>query len=269
MSKYLDIEVRMKEYYENIPKTKLMRRTPVIVRIDGRAFHTFTRKFKEPFDDILIETMQETTKYLCENVQGCVMGYCQSDEITLVLTDYSELDTSAFFDYEVQKLCSVIASMTTKVFNKTLQKVVYDKFVYDTTSAKAFTDAVLFGDFTSEYGVDFLVYSKVCFRGAEFDTRCFNIPKEEVTNCVFWRQLDASRNSAQMCGQYYFSQKQLNKKSKFDIIEMLKEKDFDWGSLPAYKRHGSAVVKKDGTWFIDKEMPELRGTNRDYVEDLI
>ena len=75
MSRHLDIEVRMKEYYENIPKTKLMRRTPVIVRIDGRAFHTFTRKFKEPFDNILIETMQETTKYLCENVQSCVMGY--------------------------------------------------------------------------------------------------------------------------------------------------------------------------------------------------
>lgn len=74
MSRHLDIEVRMKEYYESTPKTKLMRRTPVIVRIDGRAFHTFTRKFKEPFDDILIETMQETTKYLCENVQGCVMG---------------------------------------------------------------------------------------------------------------------------------------------------------------------------------------------------
>ena len=78
---------RMKEYYENIPKIKLMRRTPVIIRIDGRAFHTFTRGFKKPFDEILIKSMQETMKYLCENIQGCVLGYTQSDEISLLLID--------------------------------------------------------------------------------------------------------------------------------------------------------------------------------------
>ena len=109
---------RMKEYYENIPKIKLMRRTPVIIRIDGKAFHTFTRGFKRPFDEILIKSMQETTKYLCEKIQGCVLGYTQSDEISLLLIDYKNLNSSAWFDYEVQKMCSISASMATMAFNK-------------------------------------------------------------------------------------------------------------------------------------------------------
>ena len=78
---------RMKTYYEEIPKTRLMRRTPVAIRIDGKAFHTFTRGFQRPFDDILIQSMEETMLYLCKNIQGCVLGYHQSDEITLILVD--------------------------------------------------------------------------------------------------------------------------------------------------------------------------------------
>ena len=109
---------RMKDFYETIPKTKLMRRTPVAIRIDGKAFHTFTRGMKRPFDNILIGTMQQTMKYLCENIQGCVLGYTQSDEITLILIDYQKLTSSAWFDYEVQKMCSISASMATVAFNK-------------------------------------------------------------------------------------------------------------------------------------------------------
>ena len=78
-----DLGNRMKTFYEEIPKTKLMRRTPVVIWIDGKAFHTFTRGFKRPFDDVLIMTMQETAKYLCENIQGCSLAYTQSDEICL------------------------------------------------------------------------------------------------------------------------------------------------------------------------------------------
>ena len=109
---------RMKTYYEEVPKFRLYRRTPVAIRIDGKAFHTFTRGMKRPFDDILIETMQQTMKYLCENIQGCVLGYTQSDEITLILIDYKKLTSSAWFDYEVQKMCSIAASMATMAFNK-------------------------------------------------------------------------------------------------------------------------------------------------------
>ena len=92
---------RMKENYENVSKTKLLRRTPVAIRIDGKAFHTFTRGFQRPFDNILIESMQETMKYLCENIQGCKLGYCQSDEISLLITDYETINTAAWFDYQV------------------------------------------------------------------------------------------------------------------------------------------------------------------------
>ena len=90
-----DLGVRMKTFYEQIPKIKLMRRCPVAIRIDGKAFHTFTRGFQKPFDEVLIKSMQETMKYLCENIQGCVLGYTQSDEITLILVDYKKLTSSA------------------------------------------------------------------------------------------------------------------------------------------------------------------------------
>ena len=109
---------RMKQNYETISKTRLIRRTPVAIRIDGKSFHTWAKGFKKPFDDILIKSMQETMKYLCENIQGCVLGYTQSDEITLILQDYKTFETQAWFDYEVQKMCSVSASMATMKFNK-------------------------------------------------------------------------------------------------------------------------------------------------------
>lgn len=101
-----DLGTRMKTFYENIPKTRLMRRVPVAIRLDGKAFHTFTRGFQKPFDFVLMDAMQQTMKYLCENIQGCVFGYTQSDEITLILVDYQKFTSSAWFDYEVQKMCS-------------------------------------------------------------------------------------------------------------------------------------------------------------------
>lgn len=113
-----NLGTRMKEYYEQIPKTKLMRRTPVIIRIDGKAFHTFTRGFERPFDNVFGIAMCKTMQYLCENIQGCIFGYTQSDEISLVLSDYRKLNSDAWFDYEVQKMCSIAASMATMAFNK-------------------------------------------------------------------------------------------------------------------------------------------------------
>ena len=117
---------RMKSYYESVPKTKLMRRTPVAIRLDGRSFHTFTRGFQKPFDEVLGRAMRETMKYLCENIQGCVLGYTQSDEITLILVDYKNLNSSAWFDYEVQKMCSISASMATMAFNKFFEQNVFE-----------------------------------------------------------------------------------------------------------------------------------------------
>lgn len=108
--KYDSLGDRMKGY-ENIARNYLTRRIPTIIRVDGKAFHTFTRGMEKPFDRILMTTMQNTMKYLCENIQGCVFGYTQSDEITLVLTDYATITTDAWFGYNIQKMCSVSASM--------------------------------------------------------------------------------------------------------------------------------------------------------------
>ena len=105
---------RMKGY-EGVSRNFLTRRVPAIIRLDGKAFHTFTKGMEKPFDLVLTQAMQETMKHLCENIQGCVLGYTQSDEITLVLTDYATIQTDAWFGYNIQKMCSVSASMLTSI----------------------------------------------------------------------------------------------------------------------------------------------------------
>lgn len=258
-----DLGTRMKSYYENIPKTKLMRRTPVAIRIDGKAFHTFTKGFDRPFDKVLMTTMQETTQYLCENIQGCVFGYTQSDEITLILIDYKRLNSSAWFDYKVQKICSIAASMTTMVFNKIFDMNV-DKFIYNPDNVGMTEDeAVYAANLMSNYRL-------ARTKGAMFDARCFNIPKEEVTNLIYWRQLDATRNSIQMVGQANFSHKELQNKNCNDIQNMLlTERDINWNSYPTSCKRGTAVIKEDGRWIIDDLMPILKGENREYVDRFV
>ena len=108
---------RMKDLYEDRFRYKLPRRTNVIIRIDGKAFHTYTKGLNRPYDVALMEDMDETTKYLCENIQGAKIGYVQSDEIRILLTDYDDISTSAWFDYNLQKMCSIAASLATAKFN--------------------------------------------------------------------------------------------------------------------------------------------------------
>ena len=246
-----DLGTRMKTFYEHIPKTKLMRRTPVIIRIDGKAFHTFTRGFQKPFDEVLIQTMQETTKYLCENVQGCVLGYTQSDEISLVLVDYQRFETSAWFDYEIQKMCSIAASMATMAFNRIFEKKVKE-FTYN-NGENYYKDS-------EEYRLC-EVYRKALDKGAMFDARVFNIPKEEVTNCIYWRQDDASRNPIQMVERAYFSDKELYHKSRNKIQDMLMtQKGVNWNDLPTYQKRGSCCIKED--YFIpEDELPQNKRIN--------
>ena len=269
-----EIGKRMKEYYENISKTKLMRRAPVIIRIDGRVFHTFTRGFKKPFDEILIKSMQETMKYLCENIQGCVLGYTQSDEISLLLVDYKNLNSSAWFDYEVQKICSIAASMATMAFNKSFTKNA-EEFMTD--CASSYEMEGLCGKGTEEYKLC-EVYQKAIEKGAIFDARCFNIPKEEVTNYFYWRQLDAIRNSIQMVGQAHFPHNILQHKTCEDIKDMLYVKDeIIWELLPIHKQRGSCCIKQDHIyenilrkqWVIDNNIPLFKDEGRDYIEVLV
>lgn len=247
-----------------------MRRTPVAIRIDGKAFHTFTRGFSKPFDDVLISAMQDTMKYLCKNIQGCVLGYTQSDEITLILVDYKRLNSSAWFDYEVQKMCSIAASMATMAFNKAFHRAVEDA---DLFWKIGWTPQSV--EIQQKY-MEILRAAED--RGAMFDARCFNIPKEEVTNLVYWRQLDATRNSIQMVGQANFSHKELQGKSCEKIKEMLiTEKGISWENFHPMYKHGSCCIKVTtetngvtrSSWEIDKNIPLFVGEGREYIESLI
>ena len=250
---------RMKENYEHISKTKLTRRTPVIIRIDGKAFHTFTRGFAKPFDEVLGNAMRKTMEYLCNNIQGCIFGYTQSDEISLVLVDYKKLNSDAWFDYEVQKMCSIAASMATMVFNRTFND-----------------ECNMWGLKAMDYGKSNMsdedyklmeAYCKAIKSGAMFDARVFNIPKEEVVNCIYWRQLDAARNSVQMVGQANFSHNQLQNKSCKVIQEMLhEEKGINWNDFPTMWKRGVCWTKEKG---IDYDMPMLKGECRAYLEKLV
>lgn len=272
-----ELGTRMKEFYESVPKTKLMRRTPVAIRIDGKAFHTFTRGFSKPFDDVLINTMQDTMKYLCENIQGCVLGYTQSDEITLILVDYKRLNSSAWFDYEVQKMCSIAASMATMAFNKFFESNVEKE--NDSFTAEWLDEDTYNPNYKNTKLKElWRVHNNALKNGAMFDARCFNIPKEEVTNLVYWRQLDATRNSIQMVGQANFSYKELQGKSCEKIKEMLiTEKGVSWENFHPMYKHGSCCIKvtaeTDGvtrsSWEIDKNIPLFVGEGREYIESLI
>ena len=232
---------RMKGY-ENITRNHLISRMPVILRLDGRAFHTFTNGFDKPYDKIFAKAMERTMWYLCENIQGCVLGYTQSDEITLVLVDYQELNTSSWFDNNIQKMVSVAASMATLEFNRR------------------------FSSLTSGYGG--YVHEKAENMGATFDCRAFNVPKEEVTNCVLWRIKDCVRNSIQALGQAHFSHKELHKKSTEDIITMVKEKTgILWNNLPLSQKYGSFCVKStNGFTVLEKEVNTFKNWE-DFFEE--
>lgn len=269
---------RMKNNYENISRFYLTRRMPIIIRMDMKAGHTFTKGMKKPFDDILVKTMQDTMKYLCENIQGCVFGYTQSDEISLILVDYAELTTDAWFGNNLQKMCSVSASMTTLAFNKAFN----DNIV-------KYADSHLDPD----YGVtkNLAKYTKILInarnKGAMFDSRVFTIPKEEVCNYFIWRQQDATRNSIQSVGQANFSQNELFGKSCNDIQDMLMtQKSINWNDYTTTLKRGSCCIrinndfiKYDGEgniydytqkseWVIDNEIP-IFSQDRNYIEKLI
>lgn len=235
-------------------------------------------------------TMQETAKYLCENIQGCSLAYTQSDEISLLLIDYQRFETSAWFDYEIQKMCSISASMATMTFNK-----LFDAFVKKENDI--FSDEMLEnGDYNPNYKNKELiniwtVHKEAIEKGAMFDSRVFNIPREEATNYFYWRQLDASRNSIQMVGQANFSHRELQFKSCNDIQDMLMtQKGINWNDFPTYQKRGSCVVRNkivlesddvketcmlhdpkqgENNWIIDKDIPIFKGDGRKYIEQFV
>lgn len=262
---------RMKGY-ENEYNPKLVKKLPVIIRIDGRAFHTFSRKLEKPFDDILIDSMHDTMRYLCKNIAGCVLGYCQSDEISLLLQDYKNDETQPWFDYRLSKLCSVAASMATFAFNRAFENKVTE--FYDICCE----NRTLF-DENEERMKNLLA---CCEKGATFDARAFTLPFNEVTNYFYWREADAMRNSVEMVGHANFSAKQLHKVNSDGIKKMLLEKGIDYDKVPTYKQRGSCCIKtkmpsfsQDNkpimrtVWVLDVDIPVFKGEGREYIESKI
>ena len=220
MTKPTSLGDRMKEYERVTTAQRVMRRTPVIIRLDGRAFHTFTKVLKHidpvvrdgerPFSDIMHDCMTFTMKRLVQDIQGCVLGYTQSDEISLFLRDWDTIDTQSWFNGNVQKMTSISAAIATNAFNFRWNELVPGQRTLD------------------QY--------------AEFDSRAYNLPKEEVCNYFIWRQQDASRNSVQMLGHYHFSQREMHGKNNSQVQDMLMlEKGVNWNNMPTWSKRGSCA----------------------------
>ena len=257
----LSLRDRMKDY-ESRNQYFLQRRTPVCIRVDMRAGHTFTKEFERPFDKMFGNAMIKTMEYCAKNIENCVFSYCQSDEITFILVDYKKLETDAWFNYRTDKLCSITASMATMAFNN---------FFYEEVGYWYWEDPLVANLKLPSRESAKEIYFKSLEKGAMFDARCFNIPKEEVCNLIYWRQLDAIRNSIQMVGQANFSHSELEGKTCDMIQDMLqKERGINWNDYPTRWKHGVACIKKqDGNWEIDYDMPILKGDDRKYVDDRI
>lgn len=256
---------RMKQY-EAVPKNFLMRKNPVIIRLDGKAFHTFTRGFEKPFDKIIETAMKETMLYLCKNIQGCVLGYTQSDEITLVLCDYQKIDTDAWFEYNVQKMVSISAAMATYAFNMILDNIAADSFAAAGNQKTKTTDLIM----------------RKRNKGAFFDARAFSLPRNEVVNCLIWRQQDATRNSIQALAQSLYSHNELQGINCNKLQDkMFTEKGVNWNDLTTYQKRGACAIQKLVTkasqtkgivtrysWVVDDEIP-IFTQDRSYIEDRI
>ena len=237
---------RMKQI-EGIPAISLMRKVPVIVRLDGKAFHTCTKPLIKPYDLRFVMAMDNATIELCKQVQGCKMAYIQSDEVSLLLTDFEDINTEAWFDYQVQKIVSVAASIMSVHFNK---RIVVDQLRGDPV----------------------------------FDARAFNVPNADVANYFIWRQNDATRNSINGLGQKYFSHKELQGVSTNVLQEMLFAKHgINWNNIETDQKRGRCVVRQSyqeesvnpktqepitltkSKWVSDLEIPVFT-QDRNYIE---
>jgi len=195
-----------KMMFEDTTRYFLPRRTYTIIRLDGKAFHTFTRNMQKPFDQILCNVMDETMLRLCEEIQGCQFGYTQSDEISLLLTDFEKETTDAWFGGNLQKIVSVSASMATAFFNVEM----------DDTPDFAF-----------------------------FDSRAFTISgREDVMDYFIWRQDDCMRNSIAGLAQSLYSHKELNKKNSNEQQEMIFAKGINWNDRPGREKRGCFAYKQ-------------------------
>lgn len=212
MSDKTSLGDRMKFYETRFTQEKFTPLNPIIARLDGRAFHNFTRGLQRPFDKRLSDLMIETTKYLVEQSYARC-GYTQSDEISLVWLA-EEFESEIFFAGKLQKMNSILASMATAFFNKNLEKFLPEK-------------------------VNLMPI---------FDCRVFQVPNEkEAVNCFIWREQDATRNSIQSAARSIYSHNECNKKNASMLQEMLFKKGVNWNDYPSFFKRGTYIRRHKTT----------------------
>lgn len=259
---------RMKSY-EDAFRAHLPIRMPVIMRIDGNAFHTYTKGCKRPVDENLVEVMNITAAALCKNIQGCKLAYVQSDEISLLIVNYENLETQTWFDNNLQKMVSISAGMASSVFTANSWKI------------WGFTEKVI-----SHAPSQKLADSLPIIKPAVFDSRALLLPKEEVVNYFLWRQQDNTRNSVQMLARSLYSHKECTDKNNSELQEMCFKKSVNWNDCPTSQKRGRCIVKhsiwKDAVnpktgenisamrseWAVDNEIP-IFSQDRNYIEQYI
>lgn len=270
---------RMKNY-EAVTDTNLVPFLTTVIRVDGKAFRTFTKKLIKPFDTVLNEVMQKVMLSLSADFPGCKLGYTQSDEITLILTVDDPVRQESVYSGRIQKLASIAASKATRYFN-----MFWKEKLDEITDSKKNPDGINIicpkDNMTPEEKFKRLyIYSKKIDM-AEFDARVFNIPTWDVINLLIWRQQDAVRNSISSVAHAYFSQKDLYKKDSVEMQDMLHKKKINWNDFPTYNKRGACcykvekeIVGRNGEkvnrqkWELDLDMPIIT-EKREMFEEII
>jgi len=285
----MTLEEKMKKFEKNTTHY-LTSGEPVIIRLDLKGGSKFTKNFRKPFDFVFAESMKETMKYLCENIPTASLGFCNSDEITILLIDYQTGNINNWYDGRQSKIESLSAANASVMFNKTFERIVN---MIDPTINDLFEEyrIKLIKDFGfNEDEIEDGTLEKQCqdYRMAlnlnpHFDCRAFNIPKDEVVNNIHWRQMDCLRNAKSTLAQAYFTQKQLNGKSGEEMLEILKtQKGINFEDIKDYLKHGSYCTKDKVMVFSDylkeeiernkwivKDAPVFVNDNREIIEKLV
>ena len=214
MSVSCSINKRMKEKYENTSKYKLVKGVPAILRVDGIRFSKYTKNMDKPFDNYFNYCMQEVAKKLCKQIQGVKLAYTQSDEVSVVITDYDNINTQPWVGYNISKMTSHAASIATSTFNRLMLHKAIDEGSIDNLPDIAM-----------------------------FDARVFNVPTHEVNNYLIARQRDCIRNSVNMFASSVFSHNELLYKNTDEVKEMCLTKNMNWDKLDDSVKYGSTIVK--------------------------
>ena len=225
------------EYYRSLQDTKLIPGLYTLAMIDGRSFSKYIKKkYKLPFDDKFIKFMNETAKYVCENVQGVKLAYVQSDEISFLLSDYDTPETESFFGYRTCKLLSLIAGLGTGIFNKLQLLDLFENYLYG-DDEEAYLDILQKDE-----------YNKIInYIPVEFDCKIWQVPTQNDAFAWFlYRQNDCIRNSKNQVGNFYLSHKQMMGKKADDVIQELKDSGTTdwWHDYSDGKKYGRLIWKE-------------------------